>query len=138
MIHDTEKSRSGKPVILLFLLNLMLFITPDLTAQEKLAAVDIPPKLKDGRSIISMLYEGLVFPDSISPAQIDTEGLLEFTIDTAGVITTVIITDSLGLGNDERMQQIILSTSGKWNPGRLNGKPVEVLYSVPVSIEVHK
>jgi TonB family protein len=77
------------------------------------------------------------FPDSAKQAGIEGKVILEFRIDTFGIITNIKILKGIGFGCDEEAIRII-STMPRWKPGQDNKKPVISLYHLPILFLIKK
>ena len=58
---------------------------------------------------------------------------VSFVIDTNGSVGEIKIINDLGGGTGEEAKRVLL-TSPKWTPGNENGKPVRVLFVLPISL----
>lgn len=59
--------------------------------------------------------------------------MVEFIVETDGSLSEIKVLKDIGYGTgDEAIR--VLKSSPKWNPGEQDGKPVRVLYSLPISI----
>jgi len=58
-----------------------------------------------------------------------------FVIETNGIISGVKIINDLGFGTADEIKRV-LSSCPKWTPGDQAGKPVRVVYTLPVNIRV--
>ena len=68
----------------------------------------------------------------------EVEGLsgdlkVSFIIETSGLIEEVKIINDLGHGTADEIKRV-LAKCPKWTPGDQGGKPVRVLYSLPIAI----
>lgn len=60
-----------------------------------------------------------------------------FVIEKDGSVTEVKILRDIGHGTGEEAKRVLLA-SPKWSPGMQNGKPVRVIYSIPINITAKK
>ena len=68
----------------------------------------------------------------------DVEGLsgvmkVSFVIETNGSVSDIKIENDLGHGSAEEAKRVIMKLP-KWTPGDQDGKPVRVLYTLPITI----
>jgi len=71
-----------------------------------------------------------------------TEGnvFVKFVINEDGSISNAQVQHSIGAGCDEEAIRLVNATSGKWEPGKQNGIPVKVYFtlSLPFNLQVVK
>lgn len=76
-------------------------------------------------------------PAEASKNKIETKIAMQFMIEKDGSLSEITIVKDAGYGiGDEAVR--ILKLSPKWIPGSENGKPVRVLYSLPITIQAEK
>lgn len=70
-----------------------------------------------------------------APEVEDLSGVLKvsFVIETNGTIDDIKIVNDLGYGSGEEAKRV-LKACPKWSPGEQGGKPVRVLYILPITI----
>ena len=59
--------------------------------------------------------------------------IVSFIIETDGRLSDIKVLKDLGYGTSEEAIRV-LQSSPKWIPGKQNGKPVRVAYSLPINI----
>ncbi len=60
--------------------------------------------------------------------------IVEFIVQTDGSLRVVKINNDLGFGTSQQLTRIFEKCKG-WTPGMKDGKPVEVKYSMPITIQ---
>ncbi|WP_051197367.1 M56 family metallopeptidase [Flavobacterium soli] len=63
--------------------------------------------------------------------------ITEFIVETDGSLSEIKVLKDIGHGTAEEAIRV-LKSSPKWNPGEQDGKPVRVMYSLPISITTGK
>ena len=61
--------------------------------------------------------------------------IVKFRVTERGSVDSIHVVKSPGFGADEEIIQVIKLTSGKWKPGRKDGKTVAMFYSLPIDID---
>lgn len=66
----------------------------------------------------------------------DLEGqlMMQFVVEKDGSLSEIKVLKDIGHGSGDEAVRV-LKNSPKWNPGEQDGKPVRVLYSLPISIK---
>ena len=77
------------------------------------------------------------YPDSARNMDIQGRVVLKFLIKKDGTIADVSIFRDIGFGCGEEAKRIVLAMP-KWNPGKRNGEPVEVYYTMPVIFKLNE
>jgi len=81
------------------------------------------------------LQKNLKYPEEAKKLKIEGEVLINFTVDDAGrVIDPKIVSGVDSLLNTEALR--IVSSSPLWIPGKKNGQPVKITYTVPVIFKI--
>ncbi|HKX85965.1 MAG TPA: energy transducer TonB [Flavobacterium sp.] len=68
----------------------------------------------------------------------EVEGLsgvlkVSFVIDTNGAVTDIKVLNDLGSGTGDEAKRVV-ALSPKWTPGDQDGKPVRVVYTLPITL----
>ena len=61
--------------------------------------------------------------------------VVKFKVTERRAIESIYVVKSPGFGADEEIIRVIKLTSGKWKPGRRNGKTVAMFYSLSIYID---
>lgn len=131
---------------------LMLFIfSTDAVAQEVLKIenqskdflmttdVDIQPQFPGGIvEFYKFVGQNYRIPEELSKNKTNGKVYLQFMIEKDGSLNKItILRDKLGYGAGEEAVRV-LKLSPKWIPASENGKPVRVMYSLPITIQAEK
>jgi len=81
--------------------------------------------------------ENLKYPQELSDNNIMGKVYVEFFIDTDGSVTDAKVLRGLHPLLDAEALRVI-NASPKWTPGKLRGKPVNVVYQFPVDFKLNK
>lgn len=85
------------------------------------------------------LSQELQYPDSAREAGVQGVTTLEFIVAADGILQNVHISQSSGhalLDNEALRLFREMQTSPKWKPGSRNGRPVPVIYTLPVTFKL--
>ncbi|GAB4032425.1 hypothetical protein GCM10028774_12920 [Spirosoma jeollabukense] len=95
--------------------------------------VDQPPVPSGGQAGLGQyLMKNLRYPAEAQRAKIEGTVIVSFVVTSDGRIADVQVKQSVGGGCDEEALRVIKAMPA-WSPGQLNGKPVNVRTSLPVS-----
>lgn len=72
-----------------------------------------------------------VYPEIAKRAGVEGKLYIQFVVRTDGKVTDVIVQKGIGTGCDEEAVRVVKSLPN-WNPGKLNGRPVNVRMSIPI------
>ncbi len=76
-------------------------------------------------------------PEEASKSKVETKIAMQFMVEKDGSLSEIKIVKDAGYGIGEEAMRI-LKLSPKWIPGTQDGKPVRVLYSLPITIQADK
>ncbi|WP_162055188.1 energy transducer TonB [Pontibacter pamirensis] len=95
--------------------------------------VEQMPEFKGNENaLLSFLGSNIRYPEAAEKAGIEGLTVLTFVIETDGSVTNVQTVKSLSPEIDQEAARVIKLTSGNWNPGKQDGEPVRVKYTIPV------
>jgi protein TonB len=77
------------------------------------------------------LAKNIVYPDYATQKGIQGTTYISFIISTDGSVTNVKVLRGIGGGCDEEAMRVVREMP-KWIPGWQNGKPVRVLFNMPI------
>jgi len=60
--------------------------------------------------------------------------IIQFVVETDGSLADIKVLKDIGYGTGNEAIRV-MKASPKWIPGTLNGKPVRVLYTLPISVD---
>ena len=94
--------------------------------------VDVMPQFPGGEAaLIKWLSENLIYPKEAAEQGIQGTVILRFVMTPDGSVGDVEIIKGLDPACDKEAIRVI-KTMPKWTPGKQNGNPVSVYYSLPV------
>ncbi len=96
--------------------------------------LDMPEFVGGAGALFMHLQKNLNFPQEAKDNHVNGAVKTEFTVDSLGNIKDVKVLEGLGYGCDEAAIAAIKSMP-KWTPGKKNGKPVEIKYTLPVRFQ---
>ena len=100
------------------------------------ASVGIQPEYPGGaNSFLKYIQKNLKYPEVARLLGISGKELVTFVVDKNGMITEATPFRCLGAGCESEAVRVI-SSSKPWKPGLLDGKPVRVQYTVPISFDI--
>jgi protein TonB len=77
------------------------------------------------------LSSNLTYPTKASLYNVEGIVVVSFVVEKSGCITTKKIIQSIGFGCDEEALRL-LQIMPPWSPGKINGIPVRVQYTLPI------
>ncbi len=77
------------------------------------------------------LQKNLRYPDAARENGIDGRVVVQYVINEDGSVSDVTLVKGIGGGCDEEAVRVV-KTMPKWKPGKQNGKPVKVLFTLPI------
>jgi protein TonB len=110
----------------------------DTDKDEPPIIVEQMPEFSGGlKGLMQYLAGNIKYPKQA--VRIGTEGrvYVSFVIGKDGKISDIKLTKGIGAGCDEEAVRVIASMPD-WTPGKQNGRPVSVRYSLPVTFQLEK
>ena len=83
------------------------------------------------------LAENIIYPSKAISAGIQGRIYISFIIEAEGLVTNVQLIKGIGSGCDEEAVRVV-KLMPKWNPGKLKGKAVRVLFNMPIDFNLGK
>lgn len=83
------------------------------------------------------IYENIIYPEV--PREMGIQGVvkIEFVVDVNGRVTNSRIIKTSGNPElDNEAMRVIRKTSGRWKPGKINGKAVKTQMSLPITFQI--
>ena len=111
--------------------------TPDSGEEIPFQLVETKPTFQGGNAgdFSKWVNSQLVYPDKAKADKIAGRVVLQFKVDTDGVVRDVKVLRSAHEMLDAEAVRVI-SASPKWEPGRQKGEPVAVTYTFPVIFQL--
>jgi protein TonB len=88
-----------------------------------------------GFDINAYLSKTIQYPPSAREANISGRVVLKFVVDENGNIGNIQVVKGIGGGCDEEAKRAVAAMP-KWKPGKSNGKPVKVYFTLPVKFSL--
>lgn len=85
----------------------------------------------DANTFTKWVFSQITYPEIAKKNGVQGRVTLQFTIDTTGAVTNIKVLRGVDSSVDKEAVRVI-SMSPKWEPGRMKGKPVNVVYTFPV------
>jgi periplasmic protein TonB len=99
------------------------------------ASVEVMPGFPGGlKKFFDYVSEEFTYSDRAIKAGLTGRMIVHFIVESDGSLSDVKVIRDLGYGTDKEAERVLLK-SPKWNPGKQNGKPVRVLYTLPLLID---
>lgn len=112
--------------------------TPSSNSGEVFTVVEQIPEFPGGMSELGLyLIKNLRYPAEARKAHIEGRVFVQFVVTETGAIQNLRILKGIGFGCNEEAVRVV-SQMPKWNPGKQNGKPVAVMYNLPIQFELEK
>lgn len=114
---------------------------PAIPMQDKpydFVSVDQVPKFPGGiEEFYKYLGENIKYPKEAADKKVEGKVFMQFVVEKDGSLNQIKVISGPGSGTNEEAVRV-LTASPKWNPGKIKGKPVRVMYHIPVSFALSK
>ncbi len=111
-----------------------LLVSTGVYAQAPSEPTETLPQYKDGgHALYQFINENLQYPQTALDKKIRGTVLVRITVDKNGNINGEKVDHSVSPELDQEALRVVAMMKDKWNPGTVNGKPVETDYSLSVS-----
>lgn len=90
-------------------------------------------------AMMKYLKDNIVFPKDAEEKGLEGTVYVDFVIGANGTVREVTVTDAVGEDVDQSFRNEavrVVSAMPKWTPGRQNGKPVDVNFSLPITFQL--
>lgn len=113
------------------------YIEPEVVEPEIFIVVEIMPRFRGGdlNSFWKYIQSEITYPKEAIRLGIQGTVIVQFIVDDKGNVSQVTVTRSIDPYLDNEAVRVI-RLSPKWEPGIQAGKPVSVLFSIPVKFEL--
>lgn len=85
--------------------------------------------------LMAYLSENIVYPSMAEENNIEAKVITQFIVEIDGSISNVEIIKKKGWGFDEEAIRVVKAMPN-WKPGKQNGKPVRVLFILPINFKI--
>jgi protein TonB len=111
-------------------------VTVEIEEPEPFTFVEEPPMFPGGnRALLKFIAENTKYPAEALENGIQGKVFVKFAVSSDGTVKRLEIMRGVHPLLDEEARRVV-SSLPKWKPGKQNGKPVPVWYSVPVTFEI--
>ncbi len=98
--------------------------------------VEIDPEFPGGmEAFYQYVRQNYRYPNGAIEHGIKGQVILQFIVERDGTLTDIKIVRDLKFGTGEEAVRL-LQASPKWNPGIQNGRPVRVMYTLPIGLSI--
>lgn len=102
-------------------------------SEEIFTTVEEQPSFPDGiKNMYQYIARNLRYPEPARRASVQGKVFVKFIVRKDGSVSDLQILKGIGFGCDEETVRV-LGSMPKWTPGKQNGKPVSVYFTMPVS-----
>lgn len=91
------------------------------------------------QKMLEYIYKNLKYPAIARENGVEGGVVLQFVVDKDGTITDTKIARDIGAGCGAAAEAVVLSMNNmgkKWTPGKQRGRPVKVLFTLPVKFKL--
>ena len=108
----------------------------DVVEDKVFTFVEQQPQFPGGdAAMLKYLGENIRYPSVAQRNGLEGLVVLQFVVDQNGGISDIVVVKKLGGGTDEEAMRVVKSMP-KWSPGKQNGRPVKVRYTLPVRFTI--
>jgi periplasmic protein TonB len=112
--------------------------TGETTSTDVYTFVAEMPAYKDGeQGLFKYLSKHLRYPSEAIRAGVEGIVVVSFVVNSSGEISDATVVKSLGYGTDEEAMRVIQNMP-RWTPGKQNGKPVAVRFTMPIRFSMKR
>lgn len=110
--------------------------TPTDTTQEIVTMAEVMAQFPGGEEeMFAFINKNLLYPKLAKENAIEGRVIVRFIIQKDGSIDKIEIIRKLNWGCDEEVLRII-QLMPKWIPGKVNGKPVAMYFTLPIAFKL--
>ncbi|NNF36806.1 MAG: energy transducer TonB, partial [Saprospiraceae bacterium] len=91
------------------------------------------------KKMLQYIYKNLNYPAIARENGVEGMCVIQFVVDRDGSVTNVNLVRDIGAGCGEAASKVVNSMNNmpqKWTPGKQRGRPVKVLYTLPVRFKL--
>lgn len=106
---------------------------------EDMAGTDAEKETCAKQKMLEYIYKNLKYPAIARENGVEGQVVLQFVVDKDGSITETKIVRDIGAGCGAAAETVVLGMNNmgkKWTPGKQRGRPVKVLYTLPVKFKL--
>ncbi|MBF6641796.1 energy transducer TonB [Flavobacterium sp. J49] len=107
----------------------------DSTDVKSVAEVTEKPEFELGlEAFYKYIGTNYKIPEEVTKNKLKGRVFASFIVEKDGSLSNIKILRDMGYGTGEEAERV-LKNSPKWKPGKIHGKPVRTMYSLPISIK---
>jgi TonB family protein len=118
----------------------VLMATISLAQNQEINEIDVKaPKFQNEiyQSVNEFLNDNVEFPSRSKNAGLQGTEIVKFTVTKNGYIKDYEVVNSVSREIDEEVIRVLEATNGKWEPGNVNGNPVEMKTEILLAFFLH-
>lgn len=89
--------------------------------------------------MLQYIYKNLKYPAIARENGVEGMTVLQFVVSETGKVEDVNVVRDIGAGCGEAAKKVVVAMNNlpqKWTPGKQRGRPVKVLYTLPVKFRL--
>ncbi|WP_235296192.1 TonB family protein [Portibacter marinus] len=90
------------------------------------------------QKMLEFIYTNLKYPKKDREAGIEGMSVVQFVVTKEGKVANAKVVRSISEGTNKSVLEVVNSMDEKWKPGLQRGKPVNVLYTLPVRFKLQE
>lgn len=111
-------------------------VVEDIENNAVLTFAEQMPEFNGGnKSMYEFLGKSIHYPKLAMTESIEGKVILQFVIDSKGAVNKIEVMKAIGGGCEEEAIRVV-NQMPKWSPGKQNGKPVSVRYTLPIAFKL--
>lgn len=113
-------------------------VADNATMEEQVftAVEDIPKYLGGEKALVSFISRNLRYPAHAMQNNIQGRVIVQFVVTADGKTASARVLRGVTEELDAEALRVVASIPDNWEPGRINGKPVNVLYTLPIAFRL--
>lgn len=133
--YPEDESVNGLIDIIKEITNIKI-VMEDEETQEVLTFAEQMPEFNGGQSaMFEYLAKNIRYPKLAQTENIEGRVVIQFVVDNKGYVGNIEVMKAIGGGCEEEAIRVVANMP-KWKPGKQNGKPVSVKYTLPISFKL--
>ena len=98
--------------------------------------VEQMPEFPGGQAAVNeFLSKNIMYPEIAKESNIQGRVTVKFVVNEEGNVSDIIVVKGIGGGCDEEAIRVVKKMP-KWKPGKQNGRPVKVYFSLPITFRL--